>query len=320
MHGNELRLGLIGAGRWGKRYIETIRGMSGVRLAVVVSRNEETTHLVPDAAVVSDWRDLVAGDLDGVVIATPPATHSEILRSMVSAGIPTMVEKPLCLDLTEALALRDLVRKSKVLILVDHTHLFHPAFTTLKVHGEALGPVRFVRSEGAAFGPFRPGVSVLWDWAPHDVSLCLDLLNRVPDRVSALGDDGSVTVWLQFDNDTGAWITCSNLSLQKRRLLTVYFEHHALVFDDSAIDKLREYKVDFEGSPKNFTVDSGNVLPVPQGMPLTCAVSYFEQGIRGGDTARFGLDLACDVIRTIDTAQRAIDQSQPQMLLNVPIS
>jgi len=320
MHGNELRLGLIGAGRWGKRYIETIRGMSGVRLAVVVSRNQETTHLVPDAAVLNDWRDLVAGDLDGVVIATPPATHSEILRSMVSAGIPTMVEKPLCLDLTEALALRDLVRKSKVLILVDHTQLFHPAFTTLKVHGEELGPVRFVRSEGAAFGPFRSDVSVLWDWAPHDVSLCLDLLNRVPDRVSALGDDGSVTVWLHFDNDTSAWIANSNLSLQKRRLLTVYFEHHALVLDDSAIDKLTEYKVDFEGSSRNFTFDSGNILPVPQGMPLTCAVSYFVQGIRGGDTARFGLDLACDVIRTIDAAQRALDQTQPQMLLNVPIS
>ena len=320
MHGNELRLGLVGAGRWGKRYIETIRGMSGVRLALVVSRNEETTHLVPDAVVISDWRDLVAEDLDGVVVATPAATHSEILSSMVSAGIPTMVEKPLCLDLAEALALRDLVRKSKVLVLVDHTHLFHPAFTALKAHGEELGPVRFIRSEGAAFGPFRPDVSVLWDWAPHDLSLCLDLLNTVPDRVSALGDDSSVTVWLHFDKDTSAWITNSNLSLQKRRLLTVYFEHHALVLDDSAIDKLKEYKVDFEGSPRNFTFDSGNILPVPQDMPLTCAVSYFVQGIRGGDTARFGLDLACDVIRTIDAAQRALEQSQPQMLLKVPIS
>ncbi len=320
MHGNELRLGLIGAGRWGKRYIETIRGMSGVRLAVVVSGNEETTHLVPDAAVVSDWQDLVAEDLDGVVIATPPATHSKILSSMVSAGIPTMVEKPLCLDLTEALALRDLVLKSKVLILVDHTQLFHPAFTALKVHGDELGPVRFIRSEGSAFGPFRPDVSVLWDWAPHDVSLCLDLLNRVPEQVSALGDDGSITIWLHFDNQTSAWITNSNLSLQKRRLLTVYYQHHALVLDDSETDKLKEYRVDFEGSPKNCALDSGDILPVPQGMPLTCAVSYFEQGIRGGDTARFGLDLACDVIRTIDAAQRALDQPQPQVSLNVPIS
>ncbi len=84
--------------------------------------------------------------------------------------------------------------------------------------------------------------------------------------------------------------------------------------------KLTEYKVDFEGSSRNFALDSGNVLPVPQDMPLTCAVSYFEQGIRGGDTARFGLDLACDVIRTIDAAQRALDQPQPQVPLNVPIS
>lgn len=311
-----VRLGLIGAGRWGRRLIETIKCMEGVKLALVASRNPDTAALVPATRVVADWQDLVAAELDGVVIATPPAYHGEILRALVAARIPAMVEKPLCLDLTEAYELRALVATAGVPVLVDHTQLFHPAYANLKARAKNLGNVRFIRSEGMAFGPFRRDVPLIWDWAPHDISLCLDLLETVPDRVTALGDGTWVTLRLDFLGGTSAWIANSNLSLEKRRVLTVHFDHRVLVLDDLATTKLVEHELDFTASCDHpQALGAGTALPAPEGMPLFCAIARFVQGIVDGDLAGFGLDLACDVIRIIDAAQRSMHEAHPQPLL-----
>lgn len=311
-----VRLGLIGAGRWGRRVIETVKCMEGVSLALVASKNPDTAALVPGTRVVADWQDLVAADLDGVVIATPPGYHGEMLRALIAARIAAMVEKPLCLDLTEAYELRALVATTGVPVLVDHTQLFHPAYANLKVRAQDLGKVRFIRSEGMSFGPFRRDVPVLWDWAPHDISLCLDLLETVPDRVSALGNGIWVTLRLDFCGGTSAWIANSNLSLEKRRVLAVHFDHRVLVLDDLAATKLVEYELDFTpcfDHPQ--ALGAGTALPVPEGMPLSYAIARFAQGIVDGDLTGFGLDLACDVIRTIDAAQRSLDEAHPQSLL-----
>ena len=238
-----MHLGLVGAGRWGRRFIETINAMDGVSLALVASRNPETTAYTLGARVVSDWREMLAADLDGVIIATPPASHGEMLRAFVEVGIASMVEKPLCLDVSEARELRDVVEASGVPVLVDHTQLFHPAFAVLKKRARDLGRVSYIRSEGMGLGPFRPDVPVLWDWASHDISLCLDLMGTLPERVSALGDRNSVTLALDFGTTT-AWISNSNLSFEKRRALTVHFEDHALVLNDLNADKLVKYRLD----------------------------------------------------------------------------
>ena len=312
----DLRLGLVGAGRWGQRYIATIGSMTGVSLGWIASRNPETAALAPDAAVFPDWRQLVELDLDGVVIAAPPAVHGEMLRAFVDVRVPVMVEKPLCLDVEEARGLQYLVGARGIPVLVDHTQLFNPAYEALKVRAEFLGPVRFIRSDSMGFGPFRPDVGVLWDWAPHDISLCLDLLGAVPSSVSALGDRSAVTLWLEFDGGPSAWIALTNLSREKRRSLSVHFDDRLLVFNDVANDKLIEHEVDFASECIHHPgLDPGTVLPVEDSLPLTCAVENFLRGVRGGGTAGFGLDLACQVIEVIDAAERSMSLGRPQPVL-----
>lgn len=236
------RLGLVGAGRWGRRLIETIRSIEGATLAFVASQNPATSAFAPEARVVEDWRELLAADLDAAIIATPPGLHSPMVRAFVQAGIPSMVEKPLCLDLAEAVELNDFVRASGVPVMVDHTQLFHPAWKVLKRRAEELGPVRFIRSEGMGYGPFRPDVPVLWDWAPHDVSLGIDLFGALPERVSALGNDDSVDVWLEFEGGPTAHVANSNVSVEKRRCFTAYTDHHVLVLDDRSAPNLVEHQ------------------------------------------------------------------------------
>lgn len=306
-------LGLVGAGRLGRRYIETIRALDGVSLALVASRNPETPAYAPNARVVPDWMDLLVADLDGVIIATPPTIHGEMLRAFVEAAVPVMVEKPLCLDINEACELRDFVQARGVPVLVDHTQIFHPAYATLKRYATDLGPVAHIFSEGMGFGPFRPDVPVLWDWSPHDISLCLDLMGTLPESVSALGDQRSVTLALDFGTAT-AWINNSNVSLEKRRSLAVYFENHALVLNDRSDEKLVLYHSDSGLRGGALPMEPLLPISVSPTMPLAQAVSYFVEGLSGGDQAYFGLDLACDVVRTVDAAQSSIRGAHPRQL------
>ena len=146
-------LGLVGVGRWGRRYVHTIAALPSVRIAVAVSRNPETATLLPDIPILSQWTALFDHALDGIVIATPPSTHGAILRACLEAGIPALVKKPLCLDLAEAETLRALAAARDVPVLVDHTQLFHPAFPALQEHLSGLGPIRSITSEGMALGP-----------------------------------------------------------------------------------------------------------------------------------------------------------------------
>src|SRR5688500_16219853 len=99
-----IRTVLVGAGRWGQRYIATLRELRTFALRVVVSQNPETARSVPEGCeVVTDWRRAIErGDIDAAIIATPPRLHAEILASCLDRGLPAIVEKPLCLSSAEA--------------------------------------------------------------------------------------------------------------------------------------------------------------------------------------------------------------------------
>ena len=92
----DLNLGLIGAGSWGRNYIRTLAGLEGVDLVRLCSRNPESAKLAgPDCEISPDWRQLIeAGDLDGVIIAAPPALQSEMMLAAIGRGLPVLAEKP----------------------------------------------------------------------------------------------------------------------------------------------------------------------------------------------------------------------------------
>jgi predicted dehydrogenase len=170
-----LRLGLIGVGRWGRNYVRTIGEVDGVVLAAVASSNPETSTLVPSGCrVVPDWRDLLTDDVDAVIIASPPDSHARILLAAAAAGKAVLVEKPLVTTAADLAAIRQALTTS--IVMVDHTHLFHPAFRALKTAVRARGRPLAIRSSAGNTGPYRTDVSVLWDWAPHDVAMALDLV------------------------------------------------------------------------------------------------------------------------------------------------
>ena len=215
----------------------------------------------------------------------------------VAAGIPVLVEKPLTLGLKEANALRDQVGVRNGLVMVDHTHLFHPAFEELKQQASRLGAIRAIEAEAGARGPYRTDVSVLWDWGPHDVAMCLDLLRLSPREVRASREtrervDGAeaetIRLELAFGDGLQARIRLSNL-IDKTRRFAVRCDAGVLVYDDIARDKL---VLEQEGK--------STPVKVSPELPLTRVVKAFEAAISAGKDRTASLDLAVEVVTVLE--------------------
>jgi predicted dehydrogenase len=314
-------LGLLGAGRWGERYISTINELPHVELRQLYTTHPEKAQLVGHhVEVFADWRQLIKSNgCDAVIVATPPHTHAAIVRECLAANRPVLVEKPLCLSADEAVALHAEVERAKTPVLVGHTQLFNAAYEKLRELARDRGRVRFIISQGSGFGPFRRDTLPLWDWCPHDIAWSLDLMSEMPAGVTALGASPDplqasnaemLAIRLDFPSDARAWILAGCLSPIRARSLSVQFADSVLLLkDDDTGSSLFSYEVPFDARaslPSTFRLPPPVSVAVGPERPLARQVKYFVDGLQGGDRQRFGLRLAVEVVRTLDQAQRAL--------------
>lgn len=285
--GVPLRLGLIGAGRWGRVLIATIRRLPGFDLAWLASSAPDAATLVrPGATVATDWRTFADADLDGLVIATPPDRHAEPLLAAIEAGLPVFVEKPMVTTAAEADAVEATARDERdAVVLVDHTALFHPGVAVLREHLHAGAPRRVV-AIGGQRGRRGGDIGALWDYGPHDVALCLDLIGvdaRLvrAERVYAEVIDGAPCEVLRLTLDgrdgSTAEATFGSAMEPKRRWLGV---------DDGAA----AYVLDALAEPPMMRAAAGSMLipgltgtpvDVADTLPLEIAFARFERAVRG---------------------------------------
>jgi predicted dehydrogenase len=315
-------LGLLGAGRWGERYIATINELPNVEVRQLYTTHPEKAQLVGNPVeVFSQWRGLItSGGCDAVIVATPPHTHVDIVRQCLSANKPVLVEKPLCLNAADAIALEAEAAKAKTLVLVGHTQLFNAAYGKLRQLARDRGPIRFIISQSAGFGPFRADTPPLWDWCAHDVAWSLDLTGELPVAQAALGASAGlqksnaemVAIRLDFPSQGPAWIVAGCLSPLRGRSLSVQFADSVLLLrDDDTGSSLSSYDAPFDARfslPSTFRLPPAVNLPISSERPLAREVKYFVEGVQGGDQGRFGLGLAVDVVRTLERVQQALTQ------------
>lgn len=277
-----IHLGLVGVGRWGRNYVRTIAEVDGAELAAVASSNPDTREIVPPGCgIFADWRDLLNENIDAVIIASPPSTHAEILIAAVAAGKAVLVEKPLVTTAADLAAIQSAVTNS--IVMVEHTHLFHPAFRALKGMVVAKGKPRGIRASAGNTGPYRKDISVLWDWGPHDVAMALDLVPgpakvceaRVVER-RYVGDVAAERVKLKLGlaGCVPCDVTLSTLD-PRHRWLAVDYADSTLIYSDRQGHALR-----FVGAPGAGLEAEGEVIDVPDARPLTVAVQEFVDAVR----------------------------------------
>ncbi len=280
-HRSTLRLGLIGAGRWGSNYVRTIQAAPDAILTRISTKRSDVSALVGlECHVDRRWQSLIeAGDVDGVIIATPPRLHFRMAHHALSHDIPVLVEKPMTMNVGQARTLAALALERGVPLLVDHVYLYHPAYRVLRSELSGKGPLRIESSAGND-GPHRPDASVLWDYGPHDIAMCLDLVGETPTHVTArrldrraigAGIAETLQLHLEFPSGATADVTLSNQLRSRTRLLSARTGSELLVFDDSLETKL--YR-EAAGTP-------GRREPIPYVAepPLTVAVREFGEAI-----------------------------------------
>ena len=299
-----MRVGVIGAGRWGRNIIRTLRGMPTVEVSCVASRNPATRNLVdPGCVVEHDWRMLLRHrGLTAVVVAAPPALHAEMTAETISAGLPVFVEKPLACDVSEAERLLDLVSVKGGYVLVDHVHLFSPAYRALRARLPAIGSITQLRAAAGGWGPFRADTPVLWDWGPHDAAFCVDLFGPRPnmqaaERIERRPVNGTwgeaLALHAGYPNGAAADIRLSNMLPQKSRSLCVEGPGGMLVYDDCALQKLTYRPGGSDRAP-------AEAVAVPDRPALDCALSHFLGNVSTGEAGLSDLRFGVEVVRMLD--------------------
>ncbi|MEC7864268.1 MAG: Gfo/Idh/MocA family oxidoreductase [Bacteroidota bacterium] len=317
-----LNVALIGYGRWGKIYEKTLNRLEEYNLSAVVSRKSEYwTAKKPGVHFVSSFEDLLSMDVDAIIIATPPHTHPDYIRWAIRMKMACLVEKPVCLSSKECLSLHEEIQKAEIPLLVGYLQLFSPRYQQLKNILEESGePVKLLISEGMGLGPFRSETPALWDWLPHDVSMCLDIFGTAEEpsveslTVSAPSSDrpGPEMVYarLQYEDGRTAIINAGGLYPARQRKLSVFTDNsvfHLSEIHDPSLT-VTDFKLQKLGTYGSTWYPSGITLKTEsQQLPLDSMLGYFAGALRNHDSRYMGLGFSIEVSRLIE---RIIEQAR----------
>ena len=294
----DLRIGVIGAGRWGRNVIQTIRTLTGVHLTAVVSNNSRTADLVgDDCRVYPDLRSVLQNTkLDGVAICTPPATHFDIAHDVLDAGIPIFIEKPLTFDPAQAQTLVRLAAAAGTWGMVDHIHLFSGAFQKLLTSLPDIGAIIAIKSIAGNAGPVRHDADVLWDWGPHDVAMMLSVLDEVVQAFSETKQLAAgateVTLRLMFPGNIHATALLSNGLTERIRDFSVEGDIGTLRYRDTGEERV--CMLETNGKAETLLVETAK--------PLTTALQSFTACIKNNTPPYSNLALGADVVRILAAA------------------
>lgn len=324
-----IRVGVIGCGYWGPNLIRNFVEITSADLVGVAdlsaTRLTRIKTLYPAVAVTEDYRELIDMRLDAMVIATPPATHFPIARDCLLHGLHVMVEKPFTLSSAHARDLIEIAEAHNLVLMVGHTFLYNCAVQTLKeiVDSGDLGDIYYVDAARLSLGLFQPSLNVLWDLAPHDLSIVLYLLGTSPLAVSAYGTacvfgglHDVAYVNMVMPGGILAHVHVSWLDPCKVRRLTVVGSKKMVVFNDvETLEKIKIYDRGVDAPPYTETYGEfqcsyryGNVLipRVPPGEPLRLECQHFLECIETGAQPRSsGID-GLRVVEILEDADRSL--------------
>jgi predicted dehydrogenase len=303
-----LQTAVIGMGYWGPHYARLLDGLRGARLRWCCDPDPAALNaasaLHPQASMARDPREVLDDPgLDAVVIATPTTTHAQLTVAALRAGKDVLVEKPLATSEVECRAIEAAIEDN--VLLVGHTFLYSPPLAELRrvVQDGELGKVRYIASVRAADGPVRDDVNVLWDLAPHDVAIYLDLVPSRPVSVSAVGQayqrDGVedvVHLNVRFENGVLATAHLSWIEPQTVRRVTVVGDREMAIFDDRAPD----------GRLKIVRGPAVAVPSLPAAEPLAEQLEAFLSATTTRERPYSDLELGARVVSVIGAAQESL--------------
>ena len=250
-----INFGAIGYGYWGPNVVRNLDGLEGARILAIADKSpaarERAQRAVHGVRVTPDANEVISSpDIDAVAIITPVWTHFELAKAALENGKHVFVEKPFTSNTAQAEELINLAARKNLRIMVDHTFLFTGAVRKIKqlLDADSLGKLYYYDSTRVNLGLFQHDVNVIWDLAPHDLSIMDYLIDGNAEQIVATGQthlnrhEDVAFITLYFPNEVIAHINVNWLSPVKVRMTLIGGEKKMLVWNDlEADEKIKVY-------------------------------------------------------------------------------
>jgi len=251
----ELRVGVIGYGYWGPNVVRNLHRLENCQVVAICDKNpaalQGARRVYPSVKLTMDSSELLtSAQIDAVAVVTPVWRHFELAKSALQNGKHVFVEKPFTSTSQQAEELIELADRNRLKIMVDHTFLFTGAVRKIRqlVDDRTLGDIYYYDSTRVNLGLFQHDVNVVWDLAPHDLSIMDYIIREKPEAVVATGgkhvngltDVAFITVY--FPRNVIAHVNVNWLSPVKVRTTLIGGEKKMLVWNDlEADEKIKVY-------------------------------------------------------------------------------
>jgi predicted dehydrogenase len=325
-----VKFGVIGYGYWGPNVVRNLDRLESAEVVAVCDKSPASRKKVakayPDVLVTEDSAELMSSpDIDAIAVVTPVWTHYELAKAALLNGKHIFVEKPFTSNAAQAQELIELAAQRNLKIMVDHTFLFTGAVTKIKqlLDDGSLGKLYYYDSTRVNLGLFQHDVNVVWDLAPHDLSIIDHLIEQTPEAISATGqthlngheDVAYITVY--FPDKVIAHINVNWLSPVKVRTTLIGGEKKMLVWNDLEVDeKIKIYDKGVKVTSREGLYDllvhyrSGDMWApqIEQVEALTRELSYFVDCIANDKTPVNDGEAGLRVVRMLEAANESISK------------
>lgn len=245
-----INIGVIGYGYWGPNVVRNFQSLDGACVRAVADLDAgllaKAQKSYPAIGVTTDYREIIRSPgIDAVAIITPVATHHHLAKEALENGKHIFVEKPFTDNAADAEELIELADRKKLTIMVDHTFLFTGAVQKIKelIDGDVLGGIYYYDSMRVNLGLFQRDVNVIWDLAPHDLSIMRHLIRHRPEAMVATGErhvngkEDVAYITAYFKDNVIAHFNVNWLSPVKIRTTLIGGEKKMLVWNDLEPDE-----------------------------------------------------------------------------------
>lgn len=325
-----ITIGVIGYGYWGPNLARNFNLLPSAKLTAVcdlVPARLERMHILhPDVNGFTDFEKMLREThLDAIVIATPLRTHHAIAKACLLAGKHVLIEKPMAASTQECEELIQLADESGVTLMVGHTYLFSEPVKKIVdiISSGDIGELRYINCQRLNLGIFKRDINVVWDLAPHDISIILHVMGSSPKIINCQGNahinpdiEDVTNLSLTFEGKRFATVQSSWLEPRKVRQMTFVGTHKMIVYDDlQALEKIRIFDVRVECPPHydnfaefHYSYHYGDcyIPRIEQSEPLQKMCSHFVNCIESRTIpvtcGRKGLD----VVRILEASTESL--------------
>ena len=325
-----VKFGVIGYGYWGPNVVRNLDQLDQVDVLQVcdlsASARQRAQKAFPELEVTADPSAVLSSpDIDAIAVVTPVWTHFEIARTALENGKHVFVEKPFTSNSVQAQELIELAEKKNLKIMVDHTFLFTGAVRKIRqlLQEDTLGRLYYYDSTRVNLGLFQHDVNVIWDLAPHDLSIMDHLIQQRPEAIVATGQthlnghEDIAFITLYFPDKIIAHINVNWLSPVKMRTTLIGGEKKMLVWNDLTTDEqVRVYDKGVSVSSRegvyNLLVNyrSGDMWAprLERAEALTHELSYFVDCIINNRTPMNDGHAGMRVVKMLEAASQSLSQ------------